>query len=329
MKGLFDISSNRGDSFTWSNIIPPRRSGLILPLATPIMVTGGWGDMIMQFKEMKEFTIWHSSYFITQRRHFTVRADVPAVEFSFLIHNSVLQKLTPLNQVIVKEAQFNIFYVPNIENKSSFEAGEHYTTLDVHCTVDFLKKFKSYFPEIIDSFLENIDVKKPVQIFSSHLYATNLMIYLVKDIIRLLSRPDVPSIFLELDVMLLLSHALACKAIVDNKANQTSLEQLSIVHWVSTSILKDLATPPSISQMSRSAGMNTTTFKKMFKQINDQPMYDYWSSHRMDEARNRLLNTNDSIKSIALDLGFSALSNFSKAFKKQFLVAPSYYRKNG
>ncbi|MFD2918875.1 helix-turn-helix domain-containing protein [Terrimonas rubra] len=81
--------------------------------------------------------------------------------------------------------------------------------------------------------------------------------------------------------------------------------------------------------MSRTAGMNTSTFKKMFKQINGQSIYDYLSTHRMDEVRNRLLHINESIKRIALDLGFSALSNFSKAFKKQFLVPHSFYRRKG
>ena len=56
---------------------------------------------------------------------------------------------------------------------------------------------------------------------------------------------------------------------------------------------------------------------------------DYISELRLEEARRRLSNPANlryTIASIALDSGFSTVSSFNDAFKKQFQVTPSQYR---
>ncbi|WP_223917786.1 helix-turn-helix transcriptional regulator [Vibrio sp. B1REV9] len=49
---------------------------------------------------------------------------------------------------------------------------------------------------------------------------------------------------------------------------------------------------------------------------------------RLNSAKNLLIQTNLSIKSIAYECGFQSPSYFGKRFRSTFGVTPSYYRKS-
>ena len=48
---------------------------------------------------------------------------------------------------------------------------------------------------------------------------------------------------------------------------------------------------------------------------------------RVNEARRRLRETNESIVAIALDLGFSSQSHFAQVFRREAGMSPSDYRR--
>ena len=52
----------------------------------------------------------------------------------------------------------------------------------------------------------------------------------------------------------------------------------------------------------------------------------FLSSYRIAEAEKRLLSTNDSIFNIGLDVGYTSLSSFHKAFKELYGVTPKEFR---
>jgi AraC-like DNA-binding protein len=52
-------------------------------------------------------------------------------------------------------------------------------------------------------------------------------------------------------------------------------------------------------------------------------VHEYYRKERMKAARDRLLTGNYSVKQVALELGYSNLSNFTNAFKKEFSILPS------
>jgi AraC-like DNA-binding protein len=49
----------------------------------------------------------------------------------------------------------------------------------------------------------------------------------------------------------------------------------------------------------------------------------------MERAAIMLLDTNKPVSEIALDSGYSAIGNFSNAFKKHYRVSPIQFRRNG
>jgi AraC-like DNA-binding protein len=79
---------------------------------------------------------------------------------------------------------------------------------------------------------------------------------------------------------------------------------------------------PPLEEMAVSVHMSTTKLKLLFKKIYGQSVHQYFNISRLNKARNLLLETNLSIKEVALQMGYSAVSNFSAAFKKQFNISP-------
>ena len=91
------------------------------------------------------------------------------------------------------------------------------------------------------------------------------------------------------------------------------------------SILTDntVIIPPTIKELSRKVAMSDSKLKKIFKLVYGLPIYEYFQKHRMQKARMMLLSGNYSIKDVGYTLGYSNLSNFTLAFKKEFHKLPS------
>jgi AraC-like DNA-binding protein len=79
---------------------------------------------------------------------------------------------------------------------------------------------------------------------------------------------------------------------------------------------------PSIEKLSKTAMMSSTKLKTRFKQIYGMKLYEFYNRHRLQQAKEMLRTGNYSVKQVGVNIGFSNLSNFAKAFKKEFGVLP-------
>jgi AraC-like DNA-binding protein len=103
--------------------------------------------------------------------------------------------------------------------------------------------------------------------------------------------------------------------------SKTDIDRVMQVEAVLT---KDIFEPaPTISQLARMFSISESKLKKDFKLIYGVPVYEYFQKVRMQAARDKLLAGNHSVKEVAMELGYSNLSNFTIAFKKEFGLLPS------
>ena len=86
---------------------------------------------------------------------------------------------------------------------------------------------------------------------------------------------------------------------------------------------KELEKFPSIEELSRIALMSSSKLKKRFKEVYGMKLYEFYNFNRLSKARQWIQSGETNIKEAAYRIGFSNLSNFSKAFKKEFGVLPS------
>jgi len=93
---------------------------------------------------------------------------------------------------------------------------------------------------------------------------------------------------------------------------------------VEASLTRNIFEPaPTINQLSRMVSISESKLKKDFKLIYGVPVYEYFQKIRMQAAKDKLLSGDHSVKEVAMELGYSNLSNFTIAFKKEFGLLPS------
>jgi AraC-like DNA-binding protein len=104
------------------------------------------------------------------------------------------------------------------------------------------------------------------------------------------------------------------------KSKEKDLEALkSIVRILSDTHIGKF---PSINTLSKTAMMSSTKLKSRFKQIYGMKLYEFYNRNRLEQAREMLKTGNFSVKQVGVNIGFSNLSNFAKAFRKEFGVLP-------
>ena len=85
--------------------------------------------------------------------------------------------------------------------------------------------------------------------------------------------------------------------------------------------------PLTRKEIAKVVGYNESYISHLFADTLKTTLPDYIHSLRMGDAARLLSQTNQSVSSIALDLGFGSLRNFNRVFLKWYGMTPSQYRK--
>lgn len=89
-----------------------------------------------------------------------------------------------------------------------------------------------------------------------------------------------------------------------------------------------LDSPPNLSEIARTVGLNEYKLKRGFKELFRTTVFGYLSEQRLLLARQYLQDTQKTAAEIAAQLGYATPQHFNNAFKKRFGNPPSKDRKN-
>ena len=84
---------------------------------------------------------------------------------------------------------------------------------------------------------------------------------------------------------------------------------------------------PDISRLAALVNLSESRFKQKFKQATGVPPAEFIVREKINEARLLLDNSDRTVTSIAMDLGFSSSQHFSVLFKKYVGESPVQYRR--
>lgn len=87
-------------------------------------------------------------------------------------------------------------------------------------------------------------------------------------------------------------------------------------------LLENLDTPITIKELSKRVAINECYLKKGFKEVFGTTIFDFYQQQRMDHAKYLLYQKGLSVTDVAAILGYSTISHFSAAFKKQTGIKP-------
>ena len=83
----------------------------------------------------------------------------------------------------------------------------------------------------------------------------------------------------------------------------------------------------SLKEIASAFNINEFKLKKGFKELHQTTVFKYHLQLRLSLALQLVLDTSDQLASIAWKTGFKNYDHFAQAFKREFGVAPSHYRK--
>lgn len=113
------------------------------------------------------------------------------------------------------------------------------------------------------------------------------------------------------------------KDITTIKEKRTYDETLRLINIESLLIKNFLLPAPTIDELSRISAMSPTKLKNDFKRMYGVPIYSYRQKNRMVKAKSLLLLSKYTIQEVGRMVGYTNLSHFAKAFKKEFKILPS------
>ena len=110
-------------------------------------------------------------------------------------------------------------------------------------------------------------------------------------------------------------------------SNQTSFQEKDreirrIQEYIMNNVYREL----TLDELSEQFNISKYYMVRLFKQYIGMTPIHYHQSLRMELVKDRIMETNQSLTSIAEEFGFSSLNAMSRAFKKIEKVAPSHYR---
>jgi AraC-like DNA-binding protein len=88
-----------------------------------------------------------------------------------------------------------------------------------------------------------------------------------------------------------------------------------------------LDSPPNLSEIARTVGLNEFKLKRGFKEMFRTTVFGYLTEQRLLLARQTLLDTRKTAAEIAYELGYSTPQHFNNAFKRRFGDTPDAIRR--
>lgn len=93
-------------------------------------------------------------------------------------------------------------------------------------------------------------------------------------------------------------------------------------------IAENYTLPIKVSDIANSLYISESNLLRVFTAQTNSSPYNYLRKYRLEQARIRLLSSNDRIRDIAFSTGFNSEEYFICAFRQEFGVSPGQYRKN-
>ena len=127
--------------------------------------------------------------------------------------------------------------------------------------------------------------------------------------------------FFKTQISSLLAHFLGQLSLsTDQKIPEKERQQLQNAQQI---LIENLDNPPSLTELSKTIGLNTFKLKKNFKALFGVPVFKYLHNERLKKAHQLIRDEGYTIQEASWHVGYDSLSSFSNAFAKKFGYRPS------
>ncbi|OIR01331.1 virulence regulon transcriptional activator VirF [mine drainage metagenome] len=231
-----------------------------------------------------------------------------------------------LGNIIFKETQCNLLYLPFTDTSFHFQKDKEYVTLEVLYSFEDVKQLAILFPST-----KRFIAKLKSGIAFSLYYKSHTISFAVREIVNSILHSgfqgDLQKVYLKMKAEELLLQTLALPSVKKNVSEKLNESTVDLLHEAKKFIEANYQQHYSIAKMGRRFGMNTTNFKKGFKQEFAMGPFEFLIKIRMSKAIELVKEKRVAVNQIADAAGYKSVGSFIKAFKKQFHYTPGQMRK--
>jgi AraC-like DNA-binding protein len=104
-------------------------------------------------------------------------------------------------------------------------------------------------------------------------------------------------------------------------------EVVSQIKQAKDIIIEQMASPPTLEELSKIVGLNIKKLKMGFKELYGMPVFTFLFHYKMEHAKKLLAINGNNVNEVATQIGYSTSSHFIVAFKKKFGITPKQFTK--
>lgn len=256
------------------------------------------------------------------------RLDVPCITFCFALEGNLRYRYSFMEREAAwHPGTANIWLnFPDTYGYSVYDEKRRYSLLDVMLSHRLVERMARLYPEALESLLQRYEQAQTSALFPMNKPFTPKVMEIVESLRNANLYGAAAGMFRDAKIMELLGTFLILPS-EERKRSVVMPKDYENLRHAREILLTRMQEPPSLVELAHLAGINEFKLKKGFKELFGTTVYGELLRHRMGLATRYLNDTNKSVAEIALLCGYTHLSHFSTAFKKDFGVSPLEYRK--
>ena len=217
-----------------------------------------------------------------------------------------------------------LFYLPDIEEIEQSWTGDRLKRLKIEIDLDFLDRFVTELNTVPKQLQALVEDNNPRRFHFTVGKITSGMQTVIGQICHHPYQGEIARMYLEAKVMELLAMQLTQLAESNLNRVKPTLKSQNIdrIYQARDILTNRLEYPPSVTELARQVNISESTLRRGFRELFDTTVISYLTQKRLEQAKRLLREGKLTISEIASLVGYSHLSYFAAAFKRQFGITP-------
>lgn len=313
---LFELKGPNQEAIQLVNELPSIIQSSRLTGAVPISAQGDFGQMVFQHFAGEGFDIWYSQYFMRQSVTLSGSSDQAVLELHIPLVNVFDVWCEGMVTGTRHCRQLELSYLPYVNTRASFAAGQSYQCFDIHFRRELLLPYSIHCPKMAE-LLERSEQGKASNMLDMVHFISPEMYRIVRAMLEYRFDEALAGSYFTALVHELLSLVTIQVAGLSNGPllPAADLQKAREAHAL---ILKDFEVYDSVEKLARKVATTEMRLQTAFKQLYGSTVFLFSRSARLAAAYKLLQETNYPLRVICVMVGYPDPGNFSVAFRKEY-----------
>lgn len=252
--------------------------------------------------------------------------DRPALNFGFILSGRYINRIKAPGlderEFLNNEGASGILYLPRQDGELIIPGHTRIRVVHIHLSLsvffDLFHTEASSVPKLLKPLLDG-----PVD--RAYAFRAGMTMRVRSALDRLLKGPSpgAPArLFYQGIALDLIAGQIARANTLPNCPGKMGFDDRDRVVFARDLLVRDLTSPPCLKQLSRKTGLNMNKLQQGFYQLYGVSVFKYLRRYRMQEANRFFHETDMNVSQAAAAVGYTNVSHFSSAYKKQFDILP-------